>query len=725
MMRHTIALLLLAMGGLTRAGQGWLEAPGGAFGADSRGAKSGPQDQSREWMLWRKDGDNIIVRELNFPTRGIWYLWVKASNPGFLPALVGYDLDGIQPLKSARKEFMLQPFALPAWISASRFPGFKLELNVDEPGKHLLRLTQLRGNASVEKLMLTLYYSAKLKGDGLDMAGDPGRGRTEFPSGAPSRDGFRKDWISPEIRASGKSYHVDAEKGDDAWDGSASKPWKSLAKVNTAPLKGGDAVLLKRGGHWLEPLAPRGSGTAAAWITLGAYGKGERPWINGVARPGLSLKDQSYWSVQDLQLTSDPEYGVPAFEAGVSEKMPRARGLRVLNCLAFDSGGHGISVGGYMGYDGVLIENCLSFQNSGDGIQVGGGTQKGSARNIVIRHCTAYSNPGMAGIWIESAENGLIEDCLAYNNACVNIWCWNAANITMRRCEVFRGRPPRDAAGFDIDYGSEGCTLEQCYSHHNEGDAFLLMGSGNLAYLGYTMQSNYNLMRYCVAEGRSCIDMGETFNHSLVHNNLSVAYGSGAHAFTVFGWPNRANGGDGGWPEDTRVLNNVFVGLEGAGALLVDGPAVKNGNVYDSNLLWAQGGPLIHWGGQKNGPHFWDGNSEAGSSPPMAYADLASFQKATGLGRQSLQADPKLASPGAGGYGRLPLATARLAAGSPAFGKGKAIALDEAWLKARRKFMTETGAEAYGIPMEPAQASEDYWGKKLNAESRPIGAQEP
>jgi hypothetical protein len=296
----------------------------------------------------------------------------------------------------------------------------------------------------------------------------------------------------------------------------------------------------------------------------------------------------------------------------------------------------------------------------------------------------------------------------------------------MRRCEVFRGRPPRDAAGFDIDWGCEACTLEYCYSHHNEGDAVLLMGSGNGDYLGYTMQSNYNLVRYCVAEGHSAFDMGETFNHSLVHNNLAMAWGADAHAFRVFGWPNKADGTDGGWPEDTRVLNNIFVGWDGAGAMHVDGPAVGNGNSYDLNLLWAPGSKaLIHWGGQKSGPGFWQGDSDTGSSPPQAYADLASFQKVSGLAKQSLQADPGLAQLGAGAYGRLPQEALRLAAASPAFGKGKPLLLDEAWLKARRALLNETGAAAYGIPMEPAQATEDYWGKKLKDTERAIGVQEP
>jgi len=703
---------------------GMIELEGQKFGGSEEGEYSGPQQQVLA-ARWKAEGKDVLARTVNFPARGVWYIWLKVRCPGPWPAVLTYSLDGVQPLMSTRKEVLVQPSAEPGWITWSRFPGFRIEVNVDKPGEHILRFNRTHGNVEIEKILLTLYFSAKLAGDILDMTGDPGGGKIDFPLGGLSVDGFRGDFRSPEIKAAGTVYYVDPEKGDDGGPGTpAGKPWRTVNRVNAATFKPGDAILLKRGTRFPDGLAPRGNGTEKAWITIGAWGEGDRPLVRGVDRPGLALADQSYWIIQDLAFSSDPEYRRSAMALKVSEGAPRARGAKIINCVAFDSGAHGIEVGGEAGYDGVLIENCLSFCNSGDGIVVGGSAQKGSARNTVIRHCTAYSNPGMAGIWIESAENGLIEDCLAYNNACVNIWTWNAVNVTMRHCEVFRGRPQRDAAGFDIDWGSEACTLEYCYSHHNEGDEFLLMGSGDGTYLDFTMQSNHNIMRYCVAEGHSPIDMGETFNHCLVYNNLSVAVGPGSYAFKVFGWPNDESGANGGWPVDTEVCNNIFVALKGATAMYVDDHGADQGNHWDYNIYWQEGKPrsLVKWGGRANGPGFWNGDSKTGSFPPKEYADLAVFRGETGQEAHGLEADPKLIRPGSGEYGRLPLKSARLAAGSPAQGAGRKSMLTKEWLAARRKHLTDTGAEAWGIPMDPEPDTRDYWGDALG-EKVSIGPQ--
>jgi hypothetical protein len=701
-----------------------IELKGHKFGRDMKGAYSGPQQQTLGET--EGEGNNYLTQVVDFPARGVWYVWLKVRCPGPWPALLTYDLDGIQPLMSARKDILVQPGPESSWVTWSRFTGFRIEINVDKPGKHTLRFIRKEGNAEIEKIFLTLFFSAKMAGDKLDMANDPGAGRADFPHGNLSVDGYRADFAPQKIKSSGKTYFVDSESGDDSASGtSPARAWRSIERVNSFPkFLPGDAILLKRGSLFNHGLHPRGSGTKKACITIGAFGNGNRPIVRGMGEPGVALENQSYWTIQDIAATSDPEFGKSAFSLKANDAAGFSRGLRVINCVAFDSGRHGIDIGGKTGWDGVLVENCLTFCNSNDGICVSGSRAKGSTRNVVIRGCTAYSNPGMAGIWICSAENGLIDRCLAYSNSCVNIWCWNAVNITMRHCEAFRGRPQRDAAGFDIDWGSQACTIEYCYSHHNEGDAFLLMGSGKLMFQGNPMHSNHNIMRWCVAEGQSTIDMGETFDHCKVYNNLSVAFGARAHAFKVFGWPNDKKGGNGGWPADTDVVNNLFVAVDGATAMMVDDYATQQGNRWDHNLYWQTGKrrPLVRWNGRDSGPKFWEGDRKWGTYPPTDYADLESFRKATGQEAHGIQANPRLRRLPSGEYCRLPLSSFRLPAKSPAFGKGKSQVITEEWLKERRKYLTDTGAEAMGIPMDPAPEKVDYWGKPLGAK-KPIGPQ--
>jgi hypothetical protein len=713
-----------------------LEIDGGKFGTGHGGGKQDIHDQMAAKVAGEEveaDGEKYFSRKVNFRTPGVWYLWIKLKSLTDTSSLLSYDLDGVQPLHSARAQVLVQPQSGSQWVNYTRYPGFKIEVHVAAPGNHLLGFRLLKGDVEIEKILATLFYSATLEGETLNHDADPGRGKAFFPAPAKPAGGFREDFAAGETPSRGRTYHVDSENGNDALSGlSPDQAWRSLARVNAEIFQPGDAVLLKRGSRWQEGLAPRGNGEAEAWITLGAYGPpGPRPLVNGTTRPGLSLKDQSYWRVRDLQFTSDPEYGMAGLEAGLSKGAPRPHGLEVTNCVAFDNGACGFQVGGGMGYDGVVIQNCLSFCNGDDGIQVWGDSAK-SCRNTVIRGCTAYSNPGSAGIWINGGENGLIEDCVAYNNACVNIWAWDAVNITMRRCEAFRGRPPRDAAGFDIDWGCQASTLEYCYSHQNEGDAFLLMGSGEGQYNGGSMHSDYNVMRYCVAEGGSPIDLIETFQHGKVYNNLSMAWKTGkseSMALDVGGWVDESakdSSRGGGWPSDNEVVNNIFLGLDGASAFWVDDAAVRQNNTFDHNLYWLINGegPVWRWGGKRNGPGFWQGDAATGSEPPVLVPSLEELQKLTGQEAHGLHADPVLDGAGWGEMGRLPLGSGRLKPGSPALGAGRNVVLDGAWRKGRRAYLTETDAGAYGIPMEPAEAKVDYWGNPVYAGKVSIGPQQ-
>jgi hypothetical protein len=53
------------------------------------------------------------------------------------------------------------------------------------------------------------------------------------------------------------------------------------------------------------------------------------------------------------------------------------------------------------------------------------------------------------------------------------------------------------------------------------------------------------------------------------------------------------------------------------------------------------------------------------------------------------------------------------------------VVLSDEWQAQRRKYLTETGAETYGIPMVPQPAVKDYWGRKLKPGKRvSIGADE-
>jgi hypothetical protein len=57
--------------------------------------------------------------------------------------------------------------------------------------------------------------------------------------------------------------------------------WSSVARVNAQFLNFGDKIYLQRGGRYQDGLHPHGSGKAEAPISLGAYGSGALPVIDG------------------------------------------------------------------------------------------------------------------------------------------------------------------------------------------------------------------------------------------------------------------------------------------------------------------------------------------------------------------------------------------------------------------------------------------------------------
>ena len=71
----------------------------------------------------------------------------------------------------------------------------------------------------------------------------------------------------------GTSYYVDQRLGNNRNNGTdPGTAWKTASKVNGFRFTGGDRILFKCGEQWRERLVMPSSGTAAARITVGAYG---------------------------------------------------------------------------------------------------------------------------------------------------------------------------------------------------------------------------------------------------------------------------------------------------------------------------------------------------------------------------------------------------------------------------------------------------------------------
>lgn len=99
---------------------------------------------------------------------------------------------------------------------------------------------------------------------------------------------YAPEEMAPQLAtSSGTTYYVDPD-GSDTNDGLApERAWRTVAKVNGTTFVPGDRVLFQGGGVWREMLEPRGSGSADAPITFGAYGEG-RPVLDGQSASGYA-----------------------------------------------------------------------------------------------------------------------------------------------------------------------------------------------------------------------------------------------------------------------------------------------------------------------------------------------------------------------------------------------------------------------------------------------------
>lgn len=150
-------------------------------------------------------------------------------------------------------------------------------------------------------------------------------------------------------------YYLSPVTGDDTQCGtSPEEAWQSLARVNATTFQPGDHILLKAGGSWKGTLRPLGSGTTDAPITLGSYGDGPRPVIDGGgAEAAVWLEDQQHWVIENLEIRNTTtermvkgylsakhreegkETKVPGVRSGIAVRAhgtERLAGLRISNC---------------------------------------------------------------------------------------------------------------------------------------------------------------------------------------------------------------------------------------------------------------------------------------------------------------------------------------------------------------------------------------------------------
>lgn len=474
----------------------------------------------------------------------------------------------------------------------------------------------------------------------------------------------------------GTTSYVDCSAGDDANDGlSESTAWKTPEKVNSELFLPGDSVLFKRGSVCSGSLWPKGSGTEGSPITIGSYGTGPRPIIDGGQQlQSFLLESQEYWHLENLEFKGGTKYGVRVIgssQAGV------LRHFRLTNLSVHDVYGDTIdtkqsglvlfvSGGGNNIFEDVIIDNVTAYNtNQWAGIKVHGGPWPTDldnplfSKNVTVRNSTVHNVYG-DGIIITYVSGGVIEYCVAYDTgqqpvetvgSPSAIWTWSCYDCTVQFNEAYRSDSPTvDAGCFDIDWYTRNNLYQYNYGHDSQGYCQSVFGAKaptTKAVVRYNVCSN-NARDSALAERQGTIFLATWDGGSLdgvqIYNN------------TIYSNP------AGDYPALKVTDNTVFVG---------SGPNFFKNNIIYSTVpsLTTANAPLeqdhnLYWSTSSSAPRW--------KYQGITYNDLNSLSQQTGQETNSLYTDPRLQNPSYHGIGK-PNSAFTLRSGSPAIDAGASV----------------------------------------------------
>lgn len=299
----------------------------------------------------------------------------------------------------------------------------------------------------------------------------------------------------------GQTWYVDCGSRSHAPDGrSPATAWTSVRDVSARTFQPGDTVEFRRGSVCQGMLTPKGSGSAAAPIRVGAWGTGPLPVIEAGKRDEAAVKlfNQEYWTIQDLEFSGGTRHGI--FITGTKGVL---HGIRVRDVVI-----HGVSGDprtkedglltiasgtAKQHFDDVLIDGVTAYGTSEwAGIVVAGvahGYQQEDSRNtnVTIRNSIVHDVTG-DGIVLFETNNGRIENSVAWRTGMQDketigtpnaIWTWMCRNCTVRHNEAFlTDSPGVDGGAFDIDWGNDNNVVEGNYGHDTQGYCVAVFGAG-------------------------------------------------------------------------------------------------------------------------------------------------------------------------------------------------------------------------------------------------------
>jgi hypothetical protein len=425
--------------------------------------------------------------------------------------------------------------------------------------------------------------------------------------------------VSPAL-AAGTTYYVNCAAATDG-NGSSTSPWNNLATVTNQSFAPGDSLLFNRGTTCTGSFVFSSSGTSSNRITIGAYGSGALPAIDGTGQNrAVKLLDTSYVTMQDLEVKNSKVWGVLL----TTDHDAPAVGITLRNLVV-----HHVTGGDYTAmsakwtglvvfapgmivepdmtkgsgvydrksfFDSVLVDNVTAYDTTlWAGIFVWGVqidqdfqwakdclNQSIQSRNITIQNSTVHNTYG-DGITQYCSRDGTIQNDVVYQSGMqpppesigtpVGLWWWSSENMLGQLNEAYDNHSPGvDGGGYDIDYGSTNSTMQYNYGHQNSTYC--------QSVFGYSGATTTNIVRYNICAGDGTV---HTYKKKKPSGGYVDTTMPGDSEIYVCTW-------NGGKLVNTWIYNNTFY-INGTGqtaGLISDCPGggdSESGAIFKNNLV--------------------------------------------------------------------------------------------------------------------------------------------
>ena len=356
-----------------------------------------------------------------------------------------------------------------------------------------------------------------------------------------------------------RNYYFSAKGNDINLGTSPSRAWRTMRPVANITIVPADSFLFN--GNDTFPgcltLWNSDSGTAAQPLVFTSYGTGKAHinagdsfgfFIYNVG--GVVFKNLDIYGSGKSDSTLGNGNGLEFFTDNL--KGHKYKYIRVEDVDLHNFASTGLTLGSqntsYSGFEDIRITGSNFYNNRKNGMVIydiaGQKDTSYSNRNLYIGNCVAYKN-GVTGIVVGGVSNGLIEKCRSsYTGSTatngVSFMVSNSKNVTLQYCisDHMVSIGP-DGEGFDLDGGSEYCTIQYCYSFQNYGYGYMFCD------YPYSRRTHNNIIRYNISEndarkpadyqsGFAFISWGTGLDSCYMYNN--TVYGSdNAGNYTVNG----------------------------------------------------------------------------------------------------------------------------------------------------------------------------------------------